>query len=161
MVHIDKREKTKKMDNLSSGGNFVAGRRPGGLSRSSPKSHLEGQLLLDSNLKTVVGAAKINPSLGRIFVDSETNNAYLLTTDGNPAQCNKMVDKQTNASVGGKIKQVPGFDAGATLLQGNELSRQLGFIDNKPPTKPKTSESWYEDEIERIRQQETWSWRLM
>ena len=33
------------------------------------------------------------------------------------------------------------------LLQGNELSRQLGFIDNKPPTKPKTSESWYEDEM--------------
>ena len=119
------------MDNLSSGGNFVAGRRPGGLSRWRPKSHLESQLLLNSNLKTVVGAAKINPSLGRIFVDSETNNAYLLTTDGNPAQCNKMVDKQTNASVGGKIKQVPGLDAGATLLQGNELSRQLGFIDNK------------------------------
>ena len=147
------------MDNLSSGGNFVAGRRPGGLSRWRPKSHLESQLLLNSNLKTVVGAAKINPSLGRIFVDSETNNAYLLTTDGNPAQCNKMVDKQTNASVGGKIKKVPGFDAGATLLQGNELSRQLGFIDNKPPTKPRTSESWYKDEMERIRQQETW--RLM
>ena len=90
------------MDNLSSGGNFVAGRRPGGLSRWRPKSHLESQLLLDSNLKTVVGAAKINPSLGRIFVDSETNNAYLLTTDGNPAQCNKMVDKQTNASVGAR-----------------------------------------------------------
>ena len=147
------------MDNLSSGGNFVAGRRPGGLSRWRPKSHLESQLLLNSNLKTVVGAAKINPSLGRIFVDSETNNAYLLTTDGNPAQCNKMVDKQTNASVGGKIKQVPGFDAGATLLQGNELSRQLGFIDNKHPTKPRTSESWYKDEMERIQQQATW--RLM
>ena len=33
LVHRDKQEKTKKMDNLSSGGNFVAGRRPGGLSR--------------------------------------------------------------------------------------------------------------------------------
>ena len=62
-------------------------------------------------------------------------------------------------SPGGKIKKVPGFDAGATLLQGNELSRQLGFIDNKPPTKPRTSESWYKDEMERIQQQATW--RLM
>ena len=131
--------RAKKIKMFSSGGNFVSARRPGGLAIQKPDKNLEHQLLLENNMKSIVGAPKINPSLGKILTSRETNNKYLLTTKCNPAICanvyDRMVGKESKVTseedMGNSHIALPGLDEKASVLLGNNLCLQMGFTENE------------------------------
>ena len=109
-----------------------------------PGSHCEQLLLLENNGRSVVGAPKVNPSLGKDFLEStKTKKKFLETTQYNPSTCSKKCPKlltdtkETNSdqkkcvTEGNSRKSSPvGLDKGASLRMGQELSKGLGFIEN-------------------------------
>ena len=129
--------RAKKITIFSSGGNFVSARRPGGLASQKPDKNLEHQLLLENNMKSIVGAPKINPSLGKILTSRETNNKYLLTTKCNPALCanvcDRMVERESKVTSqddrGSAHVALPGLGEKASLLQDKKW-----IVDEVSPT---------------------------
>merc|ERR1711974_74327 len=95
----------------------------------------------ENNGRAVVGASKINPSLGEAL-----EKKFLKTTQYNPSACAKSCPKLSTATkeknsdqkIGkyetegnSKRGSIVGLDKEAQLWKGQELSKVLGFIENK------------------------------
>ena len=106
-----------------------------------PSTHCEQLLVLENNRRSVVGAPKINPSLGKACDSANTRQQFLKTTQYNPSACSKSCPKLLTGTKDQKIEKcetegnskrgsLVGLDEGAPLRKGQKLSKELGFIEN-------------------------------
>ena len=115
------------------------------LDTPKPYAYCDHLMLLENNRRSVVGAPKINPSLGKACDSTDGKQKFLKTTRYNPSSCTKSCPKlltgtkenngdqkiENCVTEGNNRKGTPvGFDKGAALMKGQELSKKLGFIEN-------------------------------
>ena len=63
-----------------------------------PGAYCEQLLLLENNGRAVVGAPKINPSLGKALDSTKSKKRFLKTTQYNPSACTKRCPKLLTAT---------------------------------------------------------------